>query len=98
MRIIDPEYPDTLADPEVKDALQLLPELPPLACFEIERIDVLILLGRILGILNAAVRPPAKPLRMLAGVGMIGAALKCDIERYLEAVFFGFVQESPEVL
>ena len=41
---------------------------------EIERIDVLIFLRRILGVLNRAVGPLAKPLGMLADVRMIGRA------------------------
>ena len=97
MRIIDAKDAHTLLDPEIENALQFLPQRPPLRALEIQRIDILILLRRILGILYRAVRTLAEPFRMLAHVGMIRRALKRDIERDLESVLFGFGHEPPEI-
>ena len=55
--------------------------------FEIERIDVLIFLGRIFRILDRAIGPLAKPFGMLAHIRMIGRALKRDIQRQLDPCF-----------
>ena len=86
VRVVDPEDAHALVDPELHDALQLFPELAPLLGLEVEGVDVLVLLGRILGVLDRAIRAPAEPLRMLGDVGMIGSALEGDVQRQLEAV------------
>ena len=55
------------------------------ARLEVERIDVLVLLRRVLGVLHRAVGPPAEPLRMLLHVRVVGRALERDVERDLDA-------------
>ena len=60
------------------------PTAPASLGLEVERIDVLVLLGRVLRVLNGAVGPPAEPLGVLAYVGMIGRALEGDVESDLE--------------
>src|SRR5450759_5079355 len=98
MRVVNPEDPHTLLDPELDDALQLIPQFLPVLCLEVEGVDVLILLGRVLGVLGRAIRPATKPLRMLADVRVIGSTLKGDVERQLQAVLCCAGHQAPEVL
>ena len=57
----------------------------PVLALEVERIDVLVLLRRVLGVLDRAVGAMAEPLGMLAHPGVIGRALPGEIERDLHA-------------
>ncbi len=68
------------------------------ACLEVERVDVLVLLGRVLGVLDRAVRPHPEPLRVLGCIGMIGRALECDVERDLDPARLRGTAEVLEVL
>src|SRR3954453_10764416 len=81
VRIIDAKNRHALLDPELEDAFQLFPQVLPVFRFEIEWIDVLIFLWRILGVLYGAVRTPREPFRMLLHVRMVRRALERDIER-----------------
>ena len=56
---------------------------------EVDVDDVLVLLRRVLGELDAAVGPPVEPFRMLLDPGMIGRALDREIERDLQAMLVG---------
>ena len=98
VRVVDAEYPDALFDPVVHDALQLFPELPPVRGFEIERVDVLVLLGWILRVLDRPIRAAPEPFRMLPNVRMVGRALVGDVERHVDAVFTGLLQKPLEIL
>src|ERR1700751_3731186 len=93
MRIVDSKDADPLLAPEQKNALQLLPQFLPLLADEFKRIDVLIFLGRVFGILDSAVGTPAKPLRMLLNIGVVGRALKGNIKGDLYVILTGFVQQ-----
>src|SRR5580704_5538538 len=79
MGIVDAKYFDAAGNPEIDDAFELVPQSAPIACFEIERIDVLVFLRRVLGVLHAAVGPMLEPLRMLRDVRMVGSALKRNV-------------------
>src|SRR5215467_8703920 len=48
--------------------------------------DVLVLLRRVFGVLEATVGPPIEPFRVLPHPGMIGCALDGKVERDVEAV------------
>src|SRR5215471_2218050 len=96
--IVDAEDPHALLDPENEDAFQLFPQLAPLWALEVNWIDVLVLLWRILGILNSAVRTRAEPFAVLPHIGVVGRALQSDIERHLQAVFARFGDEPSEIL
>src|SRR4051812_47778946 len=98
MRIIDAENRDALLNPKVHDAARLLPQFTPRARFEIERIDVLIFLGRILRVLNRAVRPALEPLRVLANIRVVGGTLECDIEGNLELELSRLCDQPPEIV
>ena len=85
VRIVDAEDAHALADPVLDHALQFLPQRLPVLALEIEGIDVLVFLRRILGVLDAAVRPVAEPLGMLLDVGVIRRALEGDVQRHFDA-------------
>src|SRR6185436_13321672 len=81
VRIVDPEDAHALRDPVVENRSDFAPQAAPVLVLEIEWIDVLVLLRRVLGELERPVRPLAEPLRVRADVRMIGRALQRDIER-----------------
>ena len=79
VRIVDAKDLDALLDPEQEHISEFTPHRLPILAFEIERVDVLVFLRRILRILNCAVRPAAKPLRVILYVRMVRRSLKRDI-------------------
>ena len=72
VRVVHAERRHTVGDPEVDDAFHLVPERPRVLAIEVHRVDVLVLLGRILGVLDRSVRALEEPLGMLADVRMVG--------------------------
>ena len=84
MRVVDAEHPHALLRPEDEDRQQLLPQLAPAVCLEIERVDVLVLLRRVLGVLDRAVRAVLEPFGVLARVRVVGRALEGDVERDID--------------
>ena len=97
VRVVDPEDAHAVADPEEDDALQLLPQLGPGLGLEVERIDVLVLLGRVLCVLDGAVGAVPEPLRMLLDEGVVRRALVGEVQGHLHAVFTGPRHEAFEV-
>ena len=61
-------------------------------------VDVLVLLRRVLRVLDRAVRPVAEPLGMLADVRVIRRALEGDVQRDLQPLAPGHLDEVVEVL
>ena len=86
MRVVDAKNLHAFADPVIEHALQSGPHGAPVVALEIERINVLVLLRRVLGVLDGAVGAPAKPLRMGLYPGMIGRALKCNVKGDFDAM------------
>ena len=86
--IIDPENPNALFDPELNDGLEFLPKRLSMRRVEIEGINVLIFLGRVLGVLDRTVGPVTEPFRMLLDVRMIRRALIGEIECDVDAMAF----------
>ena len=66
--------------------------------FKLERIDVLILLGWILGILHGAIGAPPKPFGVLRHIRMVGGTLEGNIQRNVDTVFTRLREEAPKVL
>src|SRR5713226_8688079 len=97
VRVVDAKYFDAASDPEIDDAFQLAPQGAPVSRLEIERIDVLVLLRRIFGVLHAAVGPVLEPSRMLRHVGMVRRALECQVHRDLYAERARHDQKAIEV-
>src|ERR1700722_20740464 len=98
MRIVHAKNAPALRKPVDQDTLQFLPQAPPIVALEIERINVLVLLGRVFGVLHATVGTMPEPLGMGANVGMIGSALECDIEGNVNAGLACLPDEAFEVL
>src|SRR5262249_41334582 len=67
------------------------------APIEIRIDDVLVFLGRVLGILDGAVGPMLEPVRVLAQPGMIERALGGEIERHLEPMLPTGRHETAEI-
>src|SRR5439155_15553415 len=74
-----------MADPELDDPLQLLPQLAPRLGLEVERVDVLVLLARVLRVLDGPVGAMLEPLRVRLRPGVIGRALERDVQGDLDA-------------
>ena len=65
---------------------------------EVDRVDVLVLLRRVLGVRDRAVGPVVEPLGVLADPGVIGRALERVVERDLHAEVAGRLHEGVEVV
>src|SRR5207245_2165639 len=96
VRVVDPEDPDSLLCPEEGDLEQLGPQPTPGGGREIEGVDVLVLLGRVLRVLDAPVGAVPEPFRVLLDVGMVRGALEGQVESDLEAVLPGPLDQPPE--
>ena len=64
---------------------------------EVERIDVLILLWRVLRVRDGAVEARGEPLGVLCDPRVVGRTLQGQIERYLEPQFVGASREVAEL-
>src|SRR5439155_11788135 len=98
VRVVHPEDADALPDPVADDVSEREPELRPVGRLEVERVDVLVLLRRVLGVLDRAVRALAEPGRVLADEGVIGRGLERDVEGNGDPPALGRRDERPEVL
>src|SRR5262245_23953655 len=98
MGVIDPKNANALFDPELDDGLEFLPKRSPVRRVEFEGIYVLILLGRVLGILDCAVGPVTEPFRVLTGVRVIRRALIGEIECNVDATLSGRFDQPAEVV
>ncbi|GAB4355867.1 MAG: hypothetical protein Kow0073_13180 [Immundisolibacter sp.] len=98
VRVVDAKDAHPLPEPEVGDAQQLPPQGLPILGLEVEPVDVLVFLGRVLRALHGAVRPPAEPGRVLARVGMVRRALEGQIHGQFEAVLAGPHQQAADVV
>ena len=98
MGIVDPEDRDSLTNPEKHHVTQLTPQRLPVLALEVERIDVLILLRRVLRVLDRAVGKTAEPLGMLVHPWMIGGRLERDVESDLEIVLGRLRDELAKLL
>ena len=96
--VVDAEDLDALVDPEQHEVAQLVPDRRYRLAVEVDVDDVLVLLGRILGELDGAVRPPVEPLGMLHEPRMVARALNGEIEGELEAVAVGGLDQGGEVV
>ena len=85
MRVVDPEDLDAVPDPELEDRAQLVPQGLPVLGLEVERVDVLVFLRRVLGVLDGAVGALAEPGRVLADERVVGRDLERDVERDADA-------------
>src|ERR1700758_2527755 len=97
MRVIDAKDLHAVLAPESHHTQEGFEQSALIGSIEINRIDVLVFLGRVLGILDAPVRPMMKPIRMLAHPRMVGRALDREIERYFHSQTVGGGVEAIEI-
>jgi hypothetical protein len=97
VRVVDAKDAHALPGPVLEDACQRSPKAAPVAAFEVERVDVLVLLGRVLGVLHAAVGALAEPIGMCAHPGVVRRALEGDVQGQLDALGLRLGQQALEV-
>ncbi len=97
VRVVHPEDRDPVVDPQPDhpehlgvDALRVV--------VEVDRVDVLVLLRRVLGVGDGAVGPGGEPLRVLLHPRVIGRGLQGQVQRDLHAELAGPAHERVEVL
>ena len=98
VRVVDAVGADAVPAPVQQDVAQSLPEPLPVLGVEVDVVDVLVALGRVLRVLERAVRPPVEPLRMLREPRVVRRALDREVERDLEPMLLGGRDEPIEVL
>ena len=98
MGIIHTEDLNALGNPEIEIALQFKPERGPITRLKIKGVNILIFLGRILGILDRPVGARAEPFRMLSDIRMVRRTLEGVIEGDFESVVPGGLHQSVKIL
>ncbi len=96
VRVVDPEDRHPGRDP-VLDQAQALGVDPGRVVVEVDRVDVLVLLGRVLGVGDRAVGLGREPLRVRRDPGMVGRGLQGEVQRDLEVQLAGPAHERGEV-
>ena len=84
VRVVDAEHRDAVRDPVQDDVPQRRPQPLPVLAVEVDVVDVLVALRRVLGVLQRPVRAAMEPLRVLLEPGVVGRALDREVERDLE--------------
>ncbi|MNY21662.1 hypothetical protein D3C86_1552240 [compost metagenome] len=103
MRVVHAEDAHAVPDPEQHDVAQRAPQ-PQLASAARRRAiegdvdDILIFLGRILGVPQGSVRAPGKPLGVLRQPGVVGRALDGEVQRDLHSLPARGVHQPQEIL
>jgi hypothetical protein len=85
MRVVHPENTDSALRPKGYDIRQLPPKSAPIGVVKIQGINVLILFGRVFGVLDGTVGPGKEPPWMFADVGMVRGAVDGEIQSDLHA-------------
>src|ERR1019366_3341532 len=85
VRVVHPEDAHAVPDPESHHIAKRDPEAGRVAAVEVDRIDVLVLLGRILRVADRSVGAMPEPLWVFGHPRVIRAALQSVVERDLEA-------------
>ena len=85
VRVVDAEDLDAAIDPGEHDVQQRVPQGLPVLALEVDVVDVLVLLGRVLGVLQRAVGAAVKPLGVLGQPRVVGRALDREVDRDVDA-------------
>src|SRR5687767_6240041 len=70
-----------MRQPEEEDVAKRVPQRRPVGGLEIERVNILVLLRRVLRVLDRAIGSMPEPLGMFVHPRMVGRGLKGDVER-----------------
>ena len=84
VRVVDPEDEDAPRAPAEHDVLSAFQSASRSIGVPVEVVDVLVALGRVLGVLERPVGSPLEPLRVLGQPGVIGRGLDREVERELD--------------
>ena len=98
VRIVDAEHAHAASHPVQHHVAQRLPQPAPVLRLEVDVVDVLVLLGRVLRVLERAVGAAVEPLRMLLQPRVVGRALDRVVERDLDAGLARARDEALELL
>ena len=94
--VVDPEDAHAVAHPEPHDPLDFRVDSLGVVV-EVDRVDVLVLLRRVLRVGDRPVGPRGEPLRVLLDPGMVGRGLQRQVDRHFHAEFPGAGDERVEV-
>ena len=98
VRVVDAEDLHAAAHPAQDDLQPRLPEPAPVLAVEVEVVDVLVLLGRVLGVLQRPVGAPVEPLGVLREPRVVGRGVDREVEAELHPVLAERRDERVEVL
>ena len=96
MRVVDAEDRHTVVDPQFDDVAHGLVDALGIVV-EVQGVDVLVLLRRVLRIGDGAVGAGREPLRMFLHPRVVGGALEGQVESDLQAEASGALDEAVEV-
>ena len=97
VRVVDAEDLDAALDPEAHDAQDLLVEALRIVV-EVQGVDVLVLLRRVLGVGDGAVGQDGEPIRVGLGPRVVGGALQREVEGDLKVALLGRLDEFRELV
>ena len=97
MRIVHPENLHPAPHPIQHHLDQFLPKVLPIRAVKVQRINVLILLRRILRIPDRSIRPLIKPIRMRLHIRMIRRAIQRKIQRDLHPSLLRLSQQPHKI-
>ena len=83
MRVVDAEDRDPVANPDLDDRPDRLVD-PTRIIVEVQRVDILVLLGWVLRVGDGAVGAGREPLGVLAHPGVVGGALEGEVQGDLQ--------------
>ena len=86
VRVVDAEHLHAAVDPVQHHRQQRVPQRAPVRRLPVDVVDVLVALGRVLGVLERAVGAAVKPLGVLGQPRVVGRALDREVERDVDAV------------
>ena len=97
VRVVDPDQRDAALDPDHHHAQHLAVDAVGVVV-EVQRVDVLVLLRRVLGVGDRPVGAGGEPLRVRGHPRVVGRAVQREVHRDLEAEALGPRDERVEVL
>jgi hypothetical protein len=98
VRVVDAERAHAALAPEEERVAAGVPQPLAVVAPEVERVDVLVLLRRVLGVGDGAVGALPEPVGVLLHPRVVGRALEGEVERHLEAEFGRTRDELREVV
>ena len=86
VRVVDAVDLHAGVDPEQEDPQPLVPEAAPVLALPVDVVDVLVLLGRVLGVLERPVRAAVEPLGMVGQPRVVGGRVDREVHADVHAV------------